>query len=159
MLDPLELLRLAGVLKYEFKLLLPFSIAFCEFDDGVLCCWTNFLRSEFLSDELDECLVVDGDCVDDAFNPIFRTVLIDAELLSDDRELLRLVREPLRSTSLLDELAPVSALRRNEFVLFGMMLDRECGGTVVEAARNDRLRSKLCRFRSINDLTTDFVFG
>lgn len=87
----------------------------------------------------------DGDCTADGFNPIFRTVFVEAELFSDDRELRKLVREPLRSTScLLVDIEPASMLRRSELVLFGMMLVLVCGGaTVVEAERNERLRSKL----------------
>lgn len=104
---------------------------------------------------------MDGDCdVVVTFWPIFRTVFIEAELFNDDRELRKLVRDPLRSTScLLDDIGPISLLRRSEFVRFGIMLVRECGVTFVEAARNDRLRSKLCRFRSINDFTTNLDFG
>lgn len=103
---------------------------------------------------------MDGDCVADDFIPIFRTVFIEAELFNDDLELLKLVREPLLSTScLLDAIGPVSTLRRSELVRFGITLVRECGVTFVEAARNDRLRSKLCRLRSINVLTANFVFG
>lgn len=146
MLEPLELLRLAGVRKYEFKLVLPLNEVFCATDDGVLCCCTNFLRSVVLSAPLfDWCrVVVDGDWVFDDFNPIFRTVFIDAELFSDDLELRKLVREPLRSTSCrFVDIGPVSMLRRNELVRFGMMLDRVCGVTFVDDARNDRLRSKL----------------
>lgn len=84
------------------------------------------------------------------FNPlILRTVLIDAELFNDERELRSDVREPLRSTScLFDDIVPVSMVRRNEFVRFGIILDRECGieldnDDVVLVARNDRLRSRL----------------
>lgn len=94
-----------------------------------------------------------GDCAEmppPVFNPlIFRTVFIDAELFSDERELRNDVRDPLRSTScLFDDIVPVSMVRRNEFVRFGIMLDRECGiefdnDAVVLDARNDRLRSKL----------------
>lgn len=103
----------------------------------------------------------------DCFNPlILRTVFIDAELFNDDRELRKLVRDPLRSTSFVDIVPMVSEpiVRRNELVRFGMILDRECGieldidDDVVLAARNDRLRSKLCRLRSINDFTTDLDF-
>lgn len=145
MLEPLELLRLAGVRKYEFKLVLPLNEVFCVADDGVLCCCTNFLRNVVLSATLfDTCRVVDGDWVFDDFKPIFRTVFIDAELFSDDLELRKLVREPLRSTSCrLVDIGAVSMLRRNELVRFGMMLDRVCGVTFVDDARNERLRSKL----------------
>lgn len=175
MLDPLELLRLAGVRarKYEFTLLLPLSVlldcccAVADADDGVLCCCINFFRSDALS--ADDCRTATGAWATmppEVFNPlILRTVLIDAELFNDDLELRSDVREPLRSTScLFDDIVPVSMVQRNEFVRFGIMLDRECGieldsDDVVLDARNDRLRSKLWRFRSISDLTTDFDFA
>lgn len=141
MLEPLELLRLAGVLRYEFRLLLPFNVLF----DAVLCCCTSFFLNDVLSaTELELCRVDDGDCVVDGLSPMFRTVLIEAELFNDDLELRKEVREPLLSTScLLVDIDPVSILRRKEFVLFGIMLVLACGVTTDGVARNERLRSKL----------------
>lgn len=148
MLEPLDDERLAGVLKYE-KLLLLLLFAF----DCCCCCFGvefNFLRKFVLSvTGFVECrFVVDAVVFDGVeaidFDVIFRTVFIDAELFNDDLELRKLVRDPLRSTSCrFDVIAAESTLRRSEFVLFGMMLLRDCGVTVVDAARNDRLLAKL----------------
>lgn len=141
MLDPLELLRLAGVRKYVelFELLFDgevFNVV------GALDCENSCFR-KLLSDVV---LVLDDVVAVDEVFPIFLTVFIEAELFSDDRELRKLVRDALRSTSvLLDGLiADGSTLRRNELVLFGMMLFRDCViGVGVSAARSDRLRVKL----------------
>lgn len=96
-----------------------------------------------------------------AFNgpPTFLTVFVDAALFSDDRELRKLVRELLRSTSrLLSEIAAAAPLPadwptldcesvfRSEFVRFGSIV--RWTEVAVAGTRNDRLRSKLCRFRS-----------
>lgn len=82
---------------------------------------------------------------------IFLTVFVDTALLSDDRELLKLVRELLLSTSSrlfgndfgrLSVCCEVSGLL-NEAVLRGVdvaLRVTDIGG----ATRNDRLRSKDC---------------
>lgn len=92
---------------------------------------------------------------------IFRTVFVDAELFNEDRELRRLVRDPLRSTSIERLLfEPLSIARtRNEFVRLGVTVLRVfVDAKFVVAARSDRLRAKLSRFRSSNDFTDDFAF-
>lgn len=60
-----------------------------------------------------------------AFIPTFRTVFVEAELFNDDRELRRLVLDPLRSTSNDRVFGPLSNVRaRSEFVRMGVMVVR-----------------------------------
>lgn len=93
MLEPLELLRLAGV-----RAVVDGAVTDVErmvvvdngFDVG--------RTSGFLYTVLSNVIVVIG-CDRVVFSGTLRTVLTDVALLSDDRELRRLVRDPLRSTS------------------------------------------------------------
>lgn len=121
----------------------------------------NFLRKPLLSDdplEVDRWRAVDAFGI--VFIVIFRTVFVDAALFNDERELRRLVRDPLRSTSNERVPGPLSRVRaRRDVVRIGAMVLRVLDdGTFDGSARSDRLRAKLSRFRSNSDLTDDFNF-
>lgn len=76
-LDPLELLRLAGTrLRALVGVVVEVVVLFCS-------------TKGFFGDAIDVAGLIG----------IFLTVLVDTALLRDDRELLKLVRELLRSTS------------------------------------------------------------
>lgn len=73
------------------------------------------------------------------------TVFVDAELFNDDRELRKLVREPLRSTTSVTRdftVIGASPPRRNEFVRFGNAPAVDVRSVeLVDGIRSDRLRS------------------
>lgn len=144
MLEPLELLLDAGV---RAVVVADDDLGADTFTDDIeldaLCRVNGFLYN-VLSAE------VDG--VRCAFNGTFRTVFIDVALFRDDRELRKLVRELLRSTSLLLCALVWSADFLNELVLRGMTLRLVGAGADV---LNERLRSRLCRLRSSKVCTVD----
>lgn len=103
-------------------------------------------------------VAVDRGEVADDFWPTFRTVFVETALFSDDLELRRLVRDPLRSTASTElvvrlftgptDVPPCPLLSRKEFVRFGKTPVRNAMLGTVDGIRNDRLRSRLARLRS-----------
>lgn len=139
MLDPLELLRLAGVPDSGVLVLLALSGLFV----GELCRESDDVGSKPMP-EVVPLAVVSGD--DLGRNGTFFTVLVETALLSEEREDRSDVLELLRSTSswccnFAAALEPASGDSdfRIEFVRRGnrFLLTREEGGV----PRNDLLRS------------------
>lgn len=124
-LDPLELLRLAGT-RFEDLAIGEFCVA----------------RGRLLGDDSVEEVMY-------GLRATLRTVLAETELFRDDRELRKLVRELLRSTSLLagDEAWLCASDFRNELVLLGMTV-WGVGFFGSTELRIDRLLSTLRRFLS-----------
>lgn len=154
-LDPLELLRLAGVrvdgdvtdVTDDFGVAFAFAFAFV---DALLCVDNGFLYADFASSRGDVRAVV-------VFNAIFLTVFVDVALFSDERELRKLVRELLRSTSRLCCIVfEFESDFFSELVRFGIIVLRTDEVLAEFEARNERLRSKLWRLRSSRFCTVDF---
>lgn len=135
MLDPLELLRLAGT-----RVMARMGVV----DVEEFCSTKGFFGNDDVAD-------VGG------LSGIFLTVFVETALLSDDRELLKLVRELLLSTSrrlLGSDLGRLSVCcddsgLRSEAVRRGVELALRVpdnGG----ATRKDRLRSNDCWFLAIS---------
>lgn len=132
MLEPLELLRLAGVRGDASDDSFMVDAVF----DGFVACNDFFGAARFST-------TCDGEWSDDGFNAKFFTVCVDAELFSDERELRKLFLELLLSTSRLFASAVTSDLR-NEFVRFGIDALRTDVVADKLLARSERLRSRLC---------------
>lgn len=147
MLDPLELLRLAGV---RDDVVTDDERIF----DGVFDVGTAFCNiSGFLYSVLSNVMVVIG-VTRGVFNGTLRTVLIEVALFNDERELRKLVREPLRSTSRLLDGVAVSVVFRSELVRRGTiaLFDGDAAADL-----SDRLRSRLSRLRSNRFCTVDLT--
>lgn len=130
MLEPLELLRLAGARDADDN----FAVDnFDAGDDELPFSGDDFFGFGLSND-------------DGGRNGIFLTVFVDAELFSDERELRKLFRELLRSTGRL--CVDVISVFLSEFVRFGSVVLRPMAAKFPD--RRERDRSKLTSFRSIN---------